>query len=266
MLRKGASAAYEIHIPNMAYRSTHYPAGPMWSAVTHRVIINPHTKSCLEYSAIRNKPAHQYQQKYKYPTDATVRLLYSAPVNHLRNFKHMDQSPICAMCGQDIALLEKYPNSQCALCMLYTDQISQKWKKQIRSTCRATTGSSIPNVDALPASWDAVPAMPLAKPGYKNHVRHRAKSTFPDWLPPEFRMSAVARAVRGNERKLPAAQKAIDAEWDRLRKIKVPSTGKSGTWDESAVREWRDVQMEARRKNTKIHILRLCTFMSSERI
>ena len=36
----------------------------------------------------------------------------------------------------------------------------------------------------------------------------------------------------------PMARAAMDAEWDRLRKL--------GTWDEVVVREWADVAREAR--------------------
>jgi hypothetical protein len=57
----------------------------------------------------------------------------------------------------------------------------------------------------------------------------------------------VARPVNKAEvRVTPAAQVALQKEWDKLRA--------AGCWDESGVREWADVAAEARKKNTKAHV------------
>ena len=57
----------------------------------------------------------------------------------------------------------------------------------------------------------------------------------------------MARPVNKAEvRVTPAAQAALQKEWDKLRA--------AGCWDESGVREWADVASEARRKNAKAHV------------
>ena len=57
----------------------------------------------------------------------------------------------------------------------------------------------------------------------------------------------VARPVNKAEvRVTPAAQVALQKEWDKLRA--------AGCWDESGVREWADVAAETRKKNTKAHV------------
>ena len=59
--------------------------------------------------------------------------------------------------------------------------------------------------------------------------------------------AVVARPVNKTEvRSTPAAQLALQKEWDKLRA--------AGCWDEASVREWADVAAEARRKNTKAHV------------
>eukprot|EP00975_Prorocentrum_lima_P056058 11752556-Prorocentrum_lima.AAC.1 len=60
----------------------------------------------------------------------------------------------------------------------------------------------------------------------------------------------VARSVRRQEIvQNPDAQAALKKEWDRLRKIQ--------TWDESKVREWRDVRAEAQRAGKIVHVGRI---------
>ncbi len=62
--------------------------------------------------------------------------------------------------------------------------------------------------------------------------------------------SAVARSVTKKEAAAnPDAQKALQKEWDRLRDI--------NTWDESGVREWQDVEREAKASKKTVHVGRL---------
>ena len=70
---------------------------------------------------------------------------------------------------------------------------------------------------------------------------HREKTPWPLFN------AAVARAVKPSEVKTnERAQDAMASEWARLRKI--------GTWDESRVREYRDVMREARDEDRTIHM------------
>ena len=82
----------------------------------------------------------------------------------------------------------------------------------------------------------AMPTMPCANVHRDHVVEH------------ELPFSAlVARPVNKAEvRVTPAAQVALQKEWDKLRA--------AGCWDESGVREWADVAAEARKKNTKAHV------------
>ena len=58
--------------------------------------------------------------------------------------------------------------------------------------------------------------------------------------------ACVARPVGGRERKEnPLARAALAKEWRRLRE--------GGCWDESRVREWRDVAAEAHRNGAVVH-------------
>jgi len=62
--------------------------------------------------------------------------------------------------------------------------------------------------------------------------------------------AAVARTVGKKEvLEVPAAQAAVTAEWDKLRK--------SGCWDESKVKEWSVVAKEARDKGITTHVGRV---------
>ena len=61
---------------------------------------------------------------------------------------------------------------------------------------------------------------------------------------------AVARTVSKKEvLEVPAAQAAVTAEWDKLRK--------SGCWNESKVKEWSAVAKEAREKGITTHVGRV---------
>ena len=58
--------------------------------------------------------------------------------------------------------------------------------------------------------------------------------------------SLIVRPVGTRERQEnPAAKKAMDKEWNRLREM--------GVWDESDVREWADVAAEAVREKREVH-------------
>jgi len=57
----------------------------------------------------------------------------------------------------------------------------------------------------------------------------------------------VARPVGKAEiRTSPAAQQALQKEWDKLRK--------AGCWDEGGVREWAEVADQARKSGKKAHV------------
>ena len=78
---------------------------------------------------------------------------------------------------------------------------------------------------ALPA-----PVMPVTYSGSGGHREHipLTEYPFPD---------CVARPVRKKELySTPKAIEAMEKEWERLRDL--------GTWDESAVEEWRDAARE----------------------
>ena len=78
--------------------------------------------------------------------------------------------------------------------------------------------------------------------------RHRNKN--PTTVSPMSFYAAVARPVTKKEVKMmPAAEAALLKEWTKLRNATA--------WDESAVREWRDVAEEARRKGKKAHVGRI---------
>ena len=62
--------------------------------------------------------------------------------------------------------------------------------------------------------------------------------------------ACVARPVPRKEAKLdPKAFAALEKEWKKLRDL--------GCWDQSRVREWRDVAAEAKREGTKVHVGRI---------
>ena len=77
----------------------------------------------------------------------------------------------------------------------------------------------------------------------------------------DFPFSAlVARPVGKKEIAItPAAQKALDVEWDKL--------VKAGVWDEQHPREWSELSAEARRTSKTIHVGRvfeICVEKGSE--
>ena len=113
---------------------------------------------------------------------------------------------------------------------------------------------SPPPVLAPVIAEDVPPVMPIASAGAPQS--HRVKS---DASPVPFSVM-VARSVSKDEvKRTPAAQAALQKEWDRLRA--------AGCWDESRVREWNDVASEARREGTIAHmgrIFALCVEKGSE--
>ncbi len=86
---------------------------------------------------------------------------------------------------------------------------------------------------------DVIPKMPTQKEDYDHRVREDINS----W-------ALVARPVNKSEiASEPKAKKAMDSEWERLRS--------RGTWDESKVKEWREVSAKAKSENRKIHVGRI---------
>ena len=73
----------------------------------------------------------------------------------------------------------------------------------------------------------------------------------------------VAKLVPPKDRQnIPAAKKAVDEEWDKLRKA-----GKNGCWNEALVRERPDVERQARSAGKIVHFGRvheLCYLKNSE--
>ena len=95
---------------------------------------------------------------------------------------------------------------------------------------------------AMPS--DCIPKMPCAPASRQGH---RSKT------PPCLYNACVARPVGNKEVQAnPKAKAAMDAEWARLRAVLRPD-GKLGVWDESSVREWRDVKKDALRAGQKAH-------------
>ena len=83
----------------------------------------------------------------------------------------------------------------------------------------------------------------------EGHIQN-IKSSKPPRRAGEPDLVAVARSVSKAEMKLtPRALEAMDAEWERLRKIK--------TWMEDQVKEWSVVRDKAREDGETVHIGRL---------
>ena len=56
-------------------------------------------------------------------------------------------------------------------------------------------------------------------------------------------------------------QKALDAEWDRLRTMPWPDGKGRGTWDESKVEEAKTVRDRAKKKGETVHFSRICQLL-----
>ena len=111
----------------------------------------------------------------------------------------------------------------------------------------------------------AAPSMPVEHDVYEPH-RSSMRALVEDKLSEiqkklDFDLFAnVAKVLTKHEiTKSPGAQKALDAEWNKLLNKK--------TWDQSRVKECRSIVEEARRKGEKVHIGRIfeiCTLKGSE--
>ena len=111
----------------------------------------------------------------------------------------------------------------------------------------------------------AAPAMPVEHCDYEPH-RSNMRALVEDKLSEiqkkiDFDLFAnVAKVLTKHEiSKSPGAQKALDAEWEKLLNKK--------TWDPSRVKECRTIVEDAKRKGEKVHIGRIfeiCTLKGSE--
>ena len=109
--------------------------------------------------------------------------------------------------------------------------------------------------------------MPPAAPAASSlsACEHREKlPSYPSWFP-----IAVARKVSRSEYISVPEAKAVDAEWEKLRKLKRPNPKDQGrgAWAEEVVREEADVREEARVGKFKVHfggIAELCHENGSE--
>ena len=82
-------------------------------------------------------------------------------------------------------------------------------------------------------AMDYAPAMPCVRKAKGHRKKIREIPLFP------FGDAAVARPVSSKEIDAqPKAQEARQKEWNRLRE--------GGVWDESVIRDWKDVAAEAR--------------------
>ena len=99
-----------------------------------------------------------------------------------------------------------------------------------------------PSVPCLTTTQNECPTMPVTREGQP----HRDKL-----LPHEpIDDACVARPVGKQEiASTPAAQAAMQKEWDKLRNLK--------TWDEKEVREWQTVASEARATKHTVHVGRI---------
>ena len=120
---------------------------------------------------------------------------------------------------------------------------------------------SLPDSESEPDAEPA-PRMPRVrgvKP--KKHREKIPKVAFPF-------SACVARPVSRNEiAAQPAAKKAMDEEYDKLRYKVHPSLSKPGCWDEDLVRPRADVMREARKAGKEVHfgdIFGICVEKGSE--
>ena len=115
-------------------------------------------------------------------------------------------------------------------------------------------GTCAPQANALGDSHErfAVPSMPVEHCDYEPH-RSNMRALVEDKLSEiqkklDFDLFAnVAKVLTKHEiSKSPGAQKALDAEWEKLLNKK--------TWNQSRVKECRSIVEEAKRKGVKVHI------------
>ena len=112
----------------------------------------------------------------------------------------------------------------------------QRWDE----LCEAEKYEAIPDPDALPTHTGDIPRMPVHTDNTTDGHNHRGLYQS---LP---RFACEARPTHNKEIAAnPAAQAAMQKEWQRLRDKSV--------WDESEPREWVDVSCEARDTGTGAH-------------
>ena len=134
--------------------------------------------------------------------------------------------------------------------------LSAKEKKELRDKMKENQAKKASGEATLPASPAVVddpdvPSMPTCPATFV----HRQKTPEIDHL--HVYNACVARPVGKREiRDTPAAEAALQAEWSKLRQA-PRGDGTFGAWDESKVREWRDVAAESRRTGKKAHIGRI---------
>ena len=146
--------------------------------------------------------------------------------------------------------------------------LSGKQRQQLIAEEKAAKASSSAGIavrEELPSTWEAIPAhkeafsLPVvvqkAKQQNVGH-RHAFEAVIRERIKElEFQnavelLASVARLVPKEEiARNPKAQAALDLEWNKLLK--------KGTWDESRVKECREICKEARDRNEKVHLGRI---------
>ena len=142
----------------------------------------------------------------------------------------------------------------------YQKKMEDKDKDKSKCTCAPQA-----NVTGDSHEHFTAPAMPVEHCDYEPH-RSNMRALVEDKLSDiqkklDFDLFAnVARVLTKHEiSKSPGAQKALDAEWEKLLNKK--------TWDQSRVKECRSIVEDAKRKGEKVHIGRIfeiCTLKGSE--
>ena len=140
------------------------------------------------------------------------------------------------------------------------DKDKDKDKNDSKGTC-----APLANVLGDSSERFAVPSMLIEHCDYEPH-RSNMRALVEDKLSEiqkklDFDLFAnVAKVLAKHEiSKSPGAQKALDAEWEKLLNKK--------TWDQSRVKECRSIVEDAKRKGEKVHIGRIfeiCTLKGSE--
>ena len=135
-----------------------------------------------------------------------------------------------------------------------------KDKEDSKGTCAPQANATVDSHEHF-----AAPAMPVEHCDYEPH-RSNMHALVEDKLSEIQKkldsdlFANVAKVLTKHEiSKSPGAQKALDAEWEKLLNKK--------TWDQSRVKECRSIVEDAKRKGEKVHIGRIfeiCTLKGSE--
>ena len=143
----------------------------------------------------------------------------------------------------------------------------EEYQKKLEDKDKDKSKACAPQANASGGSYQrfAVPSMPVEHCDYEPH-RSNMRALVEDKLSEiqkklDFDLFAnVAKVLSKHEiSKSPGAQKALDAEWEKLLNKK--------TWDQSKVKECCAIVDEAKRKGEKVHIGRIfeiCTLKGSE--